>query len=246
MWENKKMDLRFPATLELTIGQQELLKWIAVATMTIDHASSLVVENSYGRLVGRIAFPLFAYLVAYNLVRRGVEKRRLLTPMLAVGILSIPVTYFVWNRLFPLNIFFTLSLGIAYCSLFERFRAQTGGGWAVFLSVLFGFIPSIFTEYMLTGPLIVFGFFLLLTYENTLVRALKAPGLTALYALNLLLTNYFTWQAYGAFAMLVLLTIVPKLDINIRRLPSRVYYLYYPCHLITLAIMGTLLMPGAK
>ncbi len=237
------MIISLPARVNLTSGQQELLKWIAVLTMTVDHASSLIIENAYGRILGRIAFPLFAYLLAYNLVHHRVPKQRLLLPMLVGGLISVPITYFVWDHLFPLNIFFTLSLGIGYTWLFEWFGKRVGVAYAMFLTVVFGFIPSIFVEYMLTGPLVVFAFFLLLKYEATLISSIKSIGVVALYAVSLMLTNYFTYPALAALGVLFLLAIVPNMNIKVRRLPSKFYYVYYPVHLLVLALLGAFLTP---
>jgi len=75
--------------LELTSSQQELLKWVAVATMTLDHANrSLWPYQDWAFAVGRLAFPLFVFLLAYNTTVRAVSPRRYLLPLFTFGTLS--------------------------------------------------------------------------------------------------------------------------------------------------------------
>ena len=43
---------------------RELLKWIAIITMTVDHVGAVLYpEFEFLRWIGRLAFPLFAYLL---------------------------------------------------------------------------------------------------------------------------------------------------------------------------------------
>lgn len=59
-------------------GARELLKWIALLAMTGDHVAK-VVFGGYVPVVGelgRIAFPLFALVMACNLARPGADLRR--------------------------------------------------------------------------------------------------------------------------------------------------------------------------
>ena len=43
---------------------RDVLKWIALATMTIDHMGAILLpEFEVLRIIGRLSFPLFAYLL---------------------------------------------------------------------------------------------------------------------------------------------------------------------------------------
>ncbi|MDH5691126.1 MAG: conjugal transfer protein TraX, partial [Candidatus Bathyarchaeota archaeon] len=43
---------------------RELLKWIAIITMTVDHVGAILYpEFTVLRFIGRLSFPLFAYLL---------------------------------------------------------------------------------------------------------------------------------------------------------------------------------------
>lgn len=51
-------------------GQLETLKWFAFGSMVVDHLGRLVgVELPGWEVIGRLAFPLFAFVFAYNLAR---------------------------------------------------------------------------------------------------------------------------------------------------------------------------------
>ena len=53
----------FPFQRRYDLGR-ELLKWIAIVTMTIDHIGLILYpEYIVLRYIGRLAFPLFAYLL---------------------------------------------------------------------------------------------------------------------------------------------------------------------------------------
>ena len=47
---------------------REALKWIAIATMTVDHVGAIFYPNYVVlRIIGRISFPLFSYLTALGI-----------------------------------------------------------------------------------------------------------------------------------------------------------------------------------
>ena len=47
----------------------ELLKWIGIITMVIDHLAILFFdENVLMRIVGRVSMPIFAYILIHNYI----------------------------------------------------------------------------------------------------------------------------------------------------------------------------------
>ena len=67
------------STFNLSLGSaRELLKWIALLAMTGDHVAKVVL-GGYVPVVselGRIAFPLFALVMACNLAQPGADLRK--------------------------------------------------------------------------------------------------------------------------------------------------------------------------
>ena len=106
-----------------TDGQLEAIKWIALASMFLDHFGRHLLGWSQESLVfagGRLAFPLFALVLAWNLARPGDRSARCARTFRRLAIacaLSIPPS--IWARGDPalVNIFGTLALGTALCWL---------------------------------------------------------------------------------------------------------------------------------
>ena len=53
---------------------QETLKMIACITMLIDHIGSVFVSGYTLRVIGRIAFPIYCFLMAENILYEKSEK----------------------------------------------------------------------------------------------------------------------------------------------------------------------------
>jgi hypothetical protein len=122
------------------------LKWIAMATMLIDHAATAVVLPLYGfgyypgypleqlyeamRIVGRLAFPLFVYLIVDSFFFTR-NRKRFVTGLLVFALISeipfdVAITLPYWEKsgtmpeLFALqNIYFTLLIGVLCLMLSE-------------------------------------------------------------------------------------------------------------------------------
>lgn len=99
-------------------------QWLALITMTVDHLSRYVVPDSWGlgwagSSIGRIAFPLFAAMVAWHGLFNTRNPLRYARRILMIGLVA-QLPYMLMPRAADgliLNICFTLSLGL------------TGGAW---------------------------------------------------------------------------------------------------------------------
>lgn len=91
--------------LDLSSGQQTLLKWLATLLMLLDHANrSLWVFQPWAFALGRIAFPLFGFLIAYNLAVRKVDADKYVKPLLLFGMISqLPAMLALDREIMPLN-----------------------------------------------------------------------------------------------------------------------------------------------
>lgn len=104
-----------------TDGQLEILKWIAVASMFIDHFGRHLLgrgQESFAFGAGRLAFPLFVFVLACNLARPGERAQRAarVTVRLAIAC-AVSTPAVIWARGEPglVNVFGTLGLGTALC-----------------------------------------------------------------------------------------------------------------------------------
>lgn len=95
---------------------------IAVFTMTIDHVGAILLpEFLVLRVVGRVAFPIFCYLLVLGI--EGTRKQRdYLIRLCSFGLVS-QIPYFLAFGIDPferLNILFTLFFGASAILLFKR------------------------------------------------------------------------------------------------------------------------------
>lgn len=96
------------------------LKLVAIISMTIDHASKIFFpDNMIMAILGRIAFPLFAYcLVVGCLYTRSIPKYLLRLGLFALISQPFYAMYFhpnwadFWKEFLSMNIFFTLFAGV--------------------------------------------------------------------------------------------------------------------------------------
>jgi hypothetical protein len=82
-----------------TVGQWELVKWVAAAFMVADHVNSFLLGGRYAwaHVLGRAVFPIFAWIVAAGFARGGVDRvRRSVLRMALVGLVVSPL--FWWLR----------------------------------------------------------------------------------------------------------------------------------------------------
>lgn len=96
----------------MTSSAREVLKWLAVVLMTCDHVAKVI----YGGYVpglseaGRVAFPLFALVMAYNLAQPGADPVKSVRRLGMWGLIAQPVHALAFGYWLPLNILLTFAL----------------------------------------------------------------------------------------------------------------------------------------
>ena len=211
---------------------RELLKWIAIITMTFDHVGAILYpEFEFLRLIGRLAFPLFAYLLIL-----GMESTRNIRNYffrLFVFALISQIPFFLAINYAPfelLNIFFSLSFGLLLISFFKR------GSPLAFVPLLSSFILPF--DYGIYG-LAMIGCMYILTKNTKL-------GVFSLLLLNGLFLVPFNSQLLSLAALPLIvfhkngaLNMSKPLSGNLKIPLWRKYffYIYYPMHLAFLYII---------
>ena len=219
-------------SLELTSSQQEGLKWLAILSMTLDHVNRIILAGDLPAFTqfGRLAFPLFAFLIAYNITRRGVAPRRYFLPLLAFGILSQPVYMVAFEKMY-LNIMFTLLLGVMYLALVKwlvNYKFQPLIAHVVAFSLFL--LPSLAVSYDAPGVFLV----------PVLAGFLRFPHLflLPLVAFYLLLTNDLTPVSAYTLLLLPAVYLASHLPLTLPRSSKWLFYGFYPVHLFVLAFLG--------
>jgi hypothetical protein len=228
------------APLGYTDGQLEALKWIALASMFLDHFGRHLLgygQDTWVYALGRIAFPLFAIVLALNLAREGDRAARSARTATRLGVwCAVSVLPSIWARGEPmlLNVLGTLALGAALCWTFaSQERAAVRVAVCIAVAVVSGHV-----EFGLGGVFLIPAVYLWATQRQ--------PQAAILAVLLLLMTGWLNASLEASLdglpAMLGTLAGVP-IAWTVRRLPVVVprlrlaFYLVYPLHL---ALIGAL------
>ncbi len=127
------------APVALPDGSVEVLKWLALVLMVLDHVNTHLLGSNEPWMfaTGRIVMPVFSLLLAYNLARgRAGAAWRTSRRTLAFGVLGTPAFWALHGGWWPLNILFTLSAAAAVIALLQQHRT----GAALLLGWLAGFV----------------------------------------------------------------------------------------------------------
>lgn len=101
---------------------RELLKWIAIITMTADHVGAILYpEFTVLRFIGRLSFPLFAYLLMLGMETTRNIHNYFIRLFIFAFISQVPFFLALdYGPFDSLNIFFTLSAGLLFIHLFKK------------------------------------------------------------------------------------------------------------------------------
>lgn len=102
------------------------LKIIAVVSMVIDHCAYYLMDGNtmaydVMRCFGRIAFPVFAFLVAEGFAHTRNRMRYFISLLLFAAVSEVP-WYLLNGADGTHNVMFTLALGVSALAVFERLR----------------------------------------------------------------------------------------------------------------------------
>jgi hypothetical protein len=203
--------------------------------MTIDHFGKIVAPDLFTptHAVGRVAFPLLAWIVAVRLTLSPELAPRYLRTLLPWALVSQPVYVVAGREWWQGNILVTLALGVL-ATLAVRRIAEGRRGEGVPLLAL-SLLPAAWVEFGVPGVVLV-----------PALAALASHGVgPALWALGPLgvLVNLDLADPVPSATDLCALAAAPLAWLSLRatrrwgglpRLPKHVFYAYYPAHLALL------------
>jgi hypothetical protein len=221
---------RFPA--DFAQGDLEFAKWVAIVTMAIDHYGKIVDDSVFvpTHAIGRVSFPLFAAIIGIRLAVRPTLDLRYLRKLIPWAIVSQPIYVLVGREWYDGNILVTLALGVAATYLVRKraeipeFRLA-----AAFAAIL---VVSAFVDYGPIGVAMMPAMALLVAQRGYAGPAAVGPlGLAA----NLDATPPFLGLPdFGALFATPILLFSLWAKIRLPRLPTQVFYGFYPAHLLAL------------
>jgi len=215
---------------------RELLKIIAIVTMVIDHVGRILYPDLlFLQVIGRLSFPLFAYLVVLG-VESTKKPRKYMATLLIFALVS-QVPYFLAFGIQPferLNILFSLFLSAVTIYYYNK-RSPLA------------FVPLLLSIFLMTEG----SYYVVLTAVGMkLLKDIPKLGILALVALNLqflFISDVETQiQMLALFAVpLIFLHIKGKLKKEILipenslAYSTRKYFFYafYPLHLALLYLI---------
>jgi len=222
--------------LRISNNSLTAMKLIGIAAMLIDHFNAFV-NPEYNQIlfeVGRIAFPLFALVLGYNLAQIPSNKMpRIMLRLLIFGIVATPIYTILGGGLqhwWPLNILFTLCLATTIVYLLSM---PVYSRWAVtarMAALLLFAVAGGLVDYLWLGPALVIVVWRLFSgisaVESTILQVLLSGLFGLLCVMNDSLATLLALP-------IIYLAIVACQNIRLPRM-KWFFYWFYPGHLIML------------
>lgn len=203
------------------------LKWIAIITMVADHVGYVLFPEQVAfRIVGRIAFPIFCFLLVEGFGHTKNVRKYMIRLLIFAFISEIPFDLAFSGKWFYFgyqNVFWTLFLGMLMLFLISK-----AGDKKIWIFIIAAAVCTaaylIKCDYDAGGIAIIFILYYL--KDRPLVKYI-------VFALILIL-------GFGGIEIAGLITIIPMFLYNGRRGPSVKYFFYwfYPCHLAVLFLIS--------
>lgn len=245
---------------------QEGLKLIACITMLIDHVGYEVIYTLYCRaqtpgtvqmlyrlyylcrIVGRIALPIYAFLLVEGAHRTRDKKKYALRLLVGALLAEIPFNLMVSGTVFGSKQSVMLTLLLGYCAVLAMERCRNLA-WKPVMVVPFALLAELLdTDYGWTGVVLVALF--------DLSRYMSVKNMICFFAMVVLFhfTNgkvfYFgnisiPMQVFGALSMVFIASYDGR-KVTYSKAVQWGFYLFYPVHMVILWAIGLLIQSGVK
>lgn len=230
-----------PLSTKLTSSQQTALQWIALLLMTADHYALIFHDtNHWMHAIGRVVFPVFAYLLAYNYLFRTSDPKRYLLRLLGWALVSQPVFTWAFERnWYELNILFTLFFGLLLVTLLNNAQKLFGQKQLMAItlclaSMMIFLIAGYLVSYFWFGLLVILACAIYLS--SPIMPSLLLLGY-CIYALNAFTES----EVLGYCGLLFFPTLLLSSCFSnweIRRNSGWRFYAFYPGHLHILGMLS--------
>lgn len=224
------------------------IKLIAVLTMVIDHLGLYFFPDvAVFRIVGRLSFPLFAWLIANGAYHT--KNIQLYTVRLFIFALISQLPYYLVNSLvFPdfsgLNIFFTLGIGLLAIQLIKRTEKKIIWFLISLVAALTGYLLG--TDYDAAGVLSVIFFYV---YFNNVKKMVISQLLlfVSFYTVPVLHQVLGSTNPESGVNLIAFMQPVAVLSLVFISLYSGkegmkakyIFYVFYPLHLLIFYVAKT-------
>lgn len=225
------------------------IKILAVTTMVIDHIGLFFFpQYTILRIIGRLAFPLFAWLIANGAYHTHNIKKYLSRLFFLAVISQIPFTLAnqqISSPLFYLNVVFTLFFGLLAIYLLNKNKNKFF--WFIAISSCAGIADLIHSDYGAMGVLSIVAFYIF--FSNKLYTVVSQSiiifilpytiyFLEAYYKIHI--SNLYTdskMEMYGLVSLIFIILYKNKESIKAKYL----FYIFYPLQYVMIFILKLLL-----
>ena len=215
------------------------LKIVALLAMTCDHVGKLLLPQvEILQIFGRLAFPIFAYMIAEGCVHTK-SKKKYFFSMFGLAVLCQSVYFFAMDSLYQcVLVTFSMSILLIYLLDNARKKRKVLGYLGFGLGLVTVAIICIMFPWILIGTdfAIDYGILgVLLPVGIYIGRNRKEKRAIMVLILALLGVKYGGVQWYGLLAPCLLATYNGKRGkIKMKHL----FYIYYPLHLLGIYLLG--------
>ncbi len=219
------------------------LKLIALISMTVDHIGVMLFPDLYVlRIIGRIAYPIFAFMIAEGCFYTK-HKTRYFFEVLGIGVLC-QVAYFILYGSLELNIMLGFSFSILIIFAIQKAK-ETRGTWQTILAItLIGaaWVSSALLPEYIKGFRFDYGFVgIVLPVIVYIIPYFRLKIVAFAITLFVLATTlYFPLQIWGLMAVPLMMLYTGKRG-KIKM--GQFFYIYYPAHMVAIWAIGE--MAGA-
>lgn len=217
-----------------------ILKLIACVTMVIDHIRYAIPfsENIITNYFGRIAFPLFAFLITEGYSHTK-DLKKYYKRLFIFGIISqIPFMLFrtlvgEWEML---NIMFTLILGLSAITIYDKFEKKYLSIPICFIIICLGELLNV--DYGWFGVATVFVIYIFKSKKINLFISYFVLLIVYFYSRNMLMLH----QTYILYFVFYLIPAIFMILYNGEKGRSMKYFFYwfYPLHMLVIYGMSFL------
>ncbi len=227
-----------------------ILKCIAMISMLIDHTSvAYFGQTTLFNVIGRIAFPIFAFQISEGYIHTKNLKKYLLRLFCFAIISQVPFMLFdsMFTNNFSFNIFGTLFVGLLAILLYDKisnctFELTKDKKFNLTINKIFGFVPAIllgiisevcYFDYGFWGVAIIFLFYFFKNDKLGMV-IFYITACIIKYGINIIIYGY-----HYLYILLCIGTILPIIFIYLYngKQGKKIKYLlyaFYPVHLLIL------------
>ena len=233
------------------------IKWVAMISMFIDHAGYALVHKdtlagqiirTSANTIGRMAFPLFVYLLVDGYTRTKSKPKYFLRLLIFAVISEVPFNLMkggtilnfgaqnvMWTLLFGFAVMWTADLVLNH-EFFEGVR-----GMAMLIPILVGALflllgAALYTDYGWYGVLcVIVQFVFVYLSKKYPVLCQVRTDLLGLFVVILILTIMNQDEIFAAPALLLVWNYYRRAD---KKMPKWLSYGFYPAHLLAIGLLS--------